>query len=119
MRHQKQQLKNCWYWALHGRSHAASSRALKPELFERLILIDPTFLPFEPLSGYQTTSLVLSTEKFTPWAPSAYRRRDARPSKEAAFESFRKKKLFRSISDQGLWDYVNAVMIKTTTVALR
>ena len=113
MRHQKQTTSK-----IVGIGHSMGgvmllrAACIRPELFERLILIDPTFLPepFVWLSNYLPRFI---NRKIHPVGAKAYRRRDAWPSKEAAFESFRKKKLFRSISDQGLWDYVNAVMIKT------
>jgi pimeloyl-ACP methyl ester carboxylesterase len=78
---------------------------LRPDLFERLIFIDPVFLPLQFISWqyFLPNSMM---KKIVPPAKVAVRRRDQWESQEAMFESFRKKKVFKNITDEVLWDMV-------------
>ena len=83
--------------------------ALYPHWFKKIILIDPTLLPehFVWLSNYLPQFI---NRKIHPVASKAFQRRDHWPSKQIAFDSFRQKKLFKYISDEGLWNYIHSVM---------
>ena len=89
-----------------------------PDWFERIVLIDPTFLPepFVWLSNYLPRFI---NRKIHPVASKTFKRREHWQSKQEAFDSFRKKKFFSSFSDQGLWNYVNAVMIDSSDGGVR
>lgn len=77
------------------------SAVMRPELFSKLILIDPVIMPSKAyrMTGWLPVALI---KKIFPIAKIAAKRRDRWESKEVLFESFRKKKIFRSISDHGL-----------------
>ncbi len=73
----------------------------RPDLFRRLVLIEPVVLPPSAylLSGYLPIFL---SKKLLPIAKIALNRKDRWESQEALFDSFRKKKVFKGISDNGL-----------------
>ena len=77
------------------------SAVRRPDLFSKLILMDPVILP---AAAYRMTDWlpVFLSKKFVPIAKISIKRRDRWESEEELFESFRKKKIFRSISDKGL-----------------
>lgn len=77
---------------------------LRPELFSSLVLIDPVFLPPPFL---QMAAANPSAIKDFPLVKQTLRRRNHWPSRQAAFEHFRKKPVFRRWSDAALMDYVN------------
>jgi len=87
---------------------------INPSWFKKIILIDPTFLPelFVYASNYLPKFI---NRKVHPVASKAYRRRDTWSSKNEAFNSFRQKKLFKEVSDTGLWNYINSVMLEQET----
>jgi pimeloyl-ACP methyl ester carboxylesterase len=70
----------------------------RPERFSRLILIDPTLLPPRYLLPIRLVRL-LGRDHQLPLVQGALRRRREWESPEAAFESFRKKALFRRGTD--------------------
>ena len=84
----------------------------RPELFNKLVLLDPTILPrrFIYLSNYLPKFI---TRKVHPVASKAYRRKDTFDSYESAFDNLRGKKLFKYFSDEALWNYVNSGFKKT------
>ncbi len=77
----------------------------RPDLFSRLILIDPVFLPPQVLQMIATMSV--EDRKQHPVVQSALFRRTQWPSRQAAFDRFRTKPIFARFSDELLWDYVN------------
>ncbi len=77
----------------------------RPDLFSRLILIDPVFLPPQVLQMVETMSV--EDRKLHPVVQSALFRRTQWPSRQAAFDRFRTKPIFARFSDELLWDYVN------------
>ena len=80
-----------------------------PNWFKKLVLIDPTFLPeaFVYASNYLPRFI---NRKIHPVGAKAFRRRDCWASKQEAYNSFRGKRLFRELSDQALWNYVNSAI---------
>lgn len=75
----------------------------RPDLFSRLVLLDPVFLAPEVLA------MAAAHPKQTfesPLVQIARKRRTHWPSRAAAFAHFRKKEVFRRFSDAALRDYV-------------
>ncbi len=80
----------------------------RPSLFSRLILIEPVFLPAEFLQ------LAIDNPKLarlTPLVQGAMRRRSQWPTRQAAFDRFRQKKIFSRWSDEVMWHYVNNALV--------
>lgn len=77
----------------------------RPDLFKKLILIEPVFVQtsFNLFLKLMPTSL---QKKMNPMIKGALRRRDSWESKEIVYNSFRKKRVFSRISDEALKDYV-------------
>lgn len=94
------------------------SAVVRPELFNKLVLLDPTILPrrFVYLSNYLPKFI---TRKVHPVASKAFRRKDTFDSFESAFDNLRGKKLFKYFSDEALWNYVNSGFQKTTDGSVR
>ncbi len=80
----------------------------RPERFSRLILIDPTLLPPRYLLPIRLVRL-LGRDHLLPLVQGALRRRREWESVEAAFESFRKKALFRRWTDIVLRAYTESI----------
>lgn len=80
----------------------------RPDLFRALVLIEPVFLP-EPVLAQLRTDPSLSPFDL-PLVRTALRRRTHWPSKQAAFDHFRPKKVFRRLSDAALMDYVDSAL---------
>ncbi len=76
----------------------------RPELFRALVLIEPVFLPPHIL---EMTAANPDAAALLPLVQSALRRRNRWPSRQAAFNRFRRKEVFKRWSDEALWDYVN------------
>ena len=87
--------------------YAAVSR---PDLFAKLILIEPVFLPPEVLQMAVGTP---EAGAFNPMVAGALKRRNRWESREAAFVRFRRKSVFARFSDEALWDYVNSATQET------
>jgi pimeloyl-ACP methyl ester carboxylesterase len=84
---------------------------LRPDLFNKLILIDPTLLLKRFI--WLTYALPLSiNRKIHPVASKAYRRKDVWDSKDEIFTVYRKKKLFKYFSDEVLWEYIANGFVK-------
>ncbi|MDT8305447.1 MAG: alpha/beta hydrolase [Anaerolineae bacterium] len=75
----------------------------RPDLFRKLVLIEPVFLP-PPLLAAAAAHPEKAFE--IPLVHIARRRRHRWPSREAAFAHFRKKAVFARFSDTALGDYV-------------
>lgn len=80
----------------------------RPDLFSKLVLIEPVILPTWVYVIGWTFPLWLS-KKFNPVAKKALERTDTWKSREEAFAQFRTKNVFSKMSDGALWDYVNSV----------
>lgn len=82
----------------------------RPDLFSKLVLIEPVILPSWV---YLMTRLAPQNimKRISPVAKKALQRKEHWESREAAFTQFREKNVFAQMSDEALWDYVNAVMV--------
>jgi pimeloyl-ACP methyl ester carboxylesterase len=78
----------------------------RPELFSRLILIEPVFLPEDTLKEMATVP-VEKMEQLSPLSQGALRRRSRWPQRDAAFDHYRSKSVFAGFSDAVLRDYVD------------
>lgn len=79
----------------------------RPDLFSKLVLIDPVLFP-RKISFYTNLMPMWLRKHFIPIAKLSAKRRDSWDNKQVVFDSFRTKKVFRSFSDAALWDFVNA-----------
>ena len=79
----------------------------RPELFSKLVLIEPVILPkwFYVLSTVLPYNLL---QQVNPVAKKAAGRTEVWESREAAYNQFRRKKVFSKMSDEALRDYVNS-----------
>ncbi len=79
----------------------------RPELFSKLVLIDPVI--FKGCLALLISFLPISLRKkvFPPPKISA-RRRDLWEDKQSVFSYFREKSVFKRFSDTALWDFVDA-----------
>ena len=76
----------------------------RPDLFSALVLIEPVLLPPALLQAAREHP---DEARKIPIAQRARKRRNRWPSRRAAFGHYRQKSVFRRLSDQALWDYVN------------
>ena len=74
----------------------------KPELFKALILIDPVIFPRWMGFYWEVIDKLGLVYALHPLTKGALRRRTVYPSREAMFESYRKKAVFQNIDDRGL-----------------
>ena len=81
----------------------------RPELFRKLIFIEPVVLPkwFYLFSRFAPVFVV---KQINPVIKKTLVRRYQWPNLEAAFKQFRKSKLFSGMNDNALWDYVNSAI---------
>ena len=78
----------------------------RPDLFKRLIMVEPVFLKarYTRLMRYMPRAL----KKRVPIVKKALGRPDRWPNKQAAFDFHRDKRVFFGLSDEVLWDYINS-----------
>lgn len=81
----------------------------KPELFSKLVLIEPVVLPTHYYWGQKLPLFI--KKKVNPVAKIALRRKDKWKSKEQAYEYLRPKKVFVNIPDDAFADYINHSII--------
>ena len=78
----------------------------KPDYFHKIILIEPVLVPrFATLILQVLPSLA---RRAWPLARQTISRVDSWVNRDAVFAHFRPKRVFRRISDEVLWDYVNS-----------
>lgn len=79
----------------------------RPDLFRKLVLIEPVVLPdwVYMMTKFLPKALL---KRANPIVKSTLVRTDTWKNKKAAFTHFRPKKLFADVADKELWDYVNA-----------
>lgn len=77
----------------------------RPELFSKLILIDPVIFP-KRFTTFTNLLPPFLRKKIIPIAKLSAKRRDNWPNQQTVFDSFRTKKVFRRFSDTALWDFV-------------
>lgn len=99
-----------------GHSFGANATVMaatkRPELFSKLILIEPVVLPswMYLATAFSPKWIV---DRYHPVVKKTLERVDSWTSREVAFTQFRSKKVFEKMSDKALWDYVNSVTEKT------
>ncbi|GAB4575185.1 MAG: alpha/beta hydrolase [Anaerolineae bacterium] len=81
-----------------------------PERIRALCLLDPTIFPPDILRQIKAARAA-GQRDIVPLAAGARKRRRAFPSKEAAFEAWRKRRLFADWSDEALWWYVESILV--------
>lgn len=89
----------------------------RPDLFSKLILIEPVFLPRRIIWGSRIAPTSLM-EKRSP-AGVAKKRQDQFPSRQAVFDRWRTKRAFKRYSDETLWDYVNHGLVEQADRSVR
>lgn len=80
----------------------------RPELFSKLILIDPVFLAPSILEAAGQMPDQIANN---PFSVRARNRRHRWPDKAAAFAHFRPKTVFADWSDDALWDFVETSLV--------
>jgi len=86
---------------------AASKR---PDLFKKLILIEPVIFPklMTAVNHFMPMSL---RKKYVPVAKVALKRKDHWSTEQEIFDSYRKKKIFALLSDASIWDWIKAGIV--------
>lgn len=79
----------------------------RPDLFSKLVLIDPVIFP-KRFTSFTNLLPQFLRKKIIPIAKLSAKRRDNWPNQQTVFDSFRTKKVFRSFSDTALWDFVKS-----------
>lgn len=82
----------------------------RPDIFRKIILIEPVFLPREVTQLLRSAA---NNPEQVPLVAGALRRRDFWTTRDDAFQRFRTKALFSRFSNDALWDYVNYALIET------
>lgn len=79
----------------------------RPDLFKKIVLIEPVFLPEMLINIFHLVPLRWR-KYLNPLIQLTLKRRDVWDSKGEVFESYRLKKVFANLSDDVLWDYLNS-----------
>ncbi len=79
----------------------------RPDLFSKLVLIEPVILP-KRIHLLIALMPIFLVKKFNPVVKRTLVRTDHWTAREKAFDQFRNKKVFAQLSDDALWDYVNS-----------
>ncbi|GLS82061.1 alpha/beta fold hydrolase [Paraferrimonas haliotis] len=79
----------------------------RPELFKRLILMEPVLLSKKLLIPAKLMPKRM-IQKRSPLAVKTLRRQDFFDTQQQAFEFHRKARVFNDYSDEALWDYIEA-----------
>jgi len=79
----------------------------RPDLFSKLILIDPVIFP-KHFTRFTNLLPTFIRKKIIPAAKLSAKRRDTWADQQTIYDSFRTKKVFRNFSDSALWDFVKA-----------
>ena len=80
---------------------------LRPDLVEKLVLVDPVILPLRYIFSYHLFNFFNMAHFLSPLAKNALIRRNKWKTKEEAYDYFAGKKLFSKVSKDALNDYVN------------
>jgi len=81
----------------------------QPERFSALVLIDPVLFPPWIIRQWEFIYRLGLESHFHPLVRRAKRRKNTFQSREAMFDNYRKKSIFRRLSDNSLQDYVEAL----------
>ena len=79
----------------------------RPDLVEKLVLVDPVILPLRYIFGYRLINFLNIAHLLNPLAKNTLIRRNEWKTKEEAYDYFAGKKLFSKVSREVLNDYVN------------
>ena len=79
----------------------------RPDLVEKLVLVDPVILPLRYIFGYHLFDFFNITHFISPLAKNALIRKNEWKTKEEVYDYFAEKKLFSKVSKEALNDYVN------------
>ncbi len=82
----------------------------RPDLFEQLVLIDPVIFPkkYNLLTKFFPNSFL---KRMIPIAKASSKRRDQWDNKQAVFDSWRKKRVFKRFADSVLNDFIDAAIV--------
>ena len=83
----------------------------RPDLFKKLILIEPVIFP-KLMTSINLLMPMALRKKYVPVAKVALNRRDHWDTEQEIFDSYRKKKIFSLMSDETIWDWIKAGIIK-------
>ncbi len=83
----------------------------RPDLFRRLILLEPVLFPKYYQWFFKVTPIPLR-QQIIPVSKIANKRKDQWQNKEVLFNSYRKKRIFRDLSDQVINDWIEYGTIK-------
>ena len=86
---------------------AASKR---PDLFKKLILIEPVIFP-KLMTAVNHLMPMSLRKKYVPVAKVALKRKDHWSTEQEIFDSYRKKKIFALLSDASIWDWIKAGIV--------
>ena len=78
----------------------------RPEYFKKIVLIEPVLVPL--FATFILGALPGLARRVWPLARQTNKRVDSWVSRESVFQHFRPKKVFKRVSDEVLWDYVDA-----------
>ncbi len=81
----------------------------RPDLFQKLVLIDPVFMPPWFARTWQVIQGLGLGERFHPLISGARHRRRSFNNREEIFSSYRKKSVFQYIEDSALKIYIGAM----------
>ena len=81
----------------------------QPERFRALVLIDPVFFPPRMIVFWELIYRLGLGYRFHPLVKGALKRRSSFESRAAMFANYRKKAVFRRLSDTALQNYVEAL----------
>lgn len=94
---------------------AASKR---PDLFRRLILLEPVLFP-QYFQWIFAVVPIFIRQKLIPVSKVANNRKDEWPNREILFNSYRKKRIFRGLSDDMINDWIDHGTIKNAQKSLQ
>ena len=92
-----------------GGTISVAAAIKRPDLFEKLILIDPVIFDWKFLLPSQILPFSL-LKKIIPIAKISAKRRNQWASKEEVYELWRKKRVFKRFSDESLKDLIDAAI---------
>ncbi|MFT4761566.1 MAG: pimeloyl-ACP methyl ester carboxylesterase [Saprospiraceae bacterium] len=79
----------------------------RPDLFKKVVLIEPVFLPVTLITFFQLVPQKWR-KHLNPLIKMTLKRRDVWDSQQEVYDAYRKKKFFAGLSDEVLLDYINS-----------
>jgi pimeloyl-ACP methyl ester carboxylesterase len=83
----------------------------RPDLFKKLILIEPVIFP-KLMTSINHLMPMFLRKKYVPVAKVALNRRDHWDTEQEIFDSYRKKRIFSLLSDETIWDWIRAGIVR-------